>query len=90
MKVYLTLMVISALVAYAATPAMRHFAFRVGAVTAVRERDVHSVPTARLGGLAILLGLAGGIVIAHNIPFLAPVFEASGAVWGVLGGAAVV
>lgn len=90
MKVYLTLMVISALVAYAATPAMRHFAFRVGAVTAVRERDVHSVPTARLGGIAILLGLAGGIVIASNIPFLAPVFEASGAVWGVLGGAAVV
>lgn len=90
MKVYLTLMVISALVAYAATPAMRHFAFRVGAVTAVRARDVHSVPTARLGGLAILLGLAAGIVIAYNIPFLRPVFEASGAVWGVLGGATVV
>lgn len=90
MKVYLTLMAISALMAYAATPAMRHFAFRVGAVTAVRERDVHSVPTARLGGLAILLGLAAGIVVASNIPFLAPVFEASGAVWGVLSGAAVV
>ncbi len=90
MKVYLTLMVISALVTYAATPAMRHLAFRIGAVTAVRERDVHAVPTARLGGLALFLGLAGGIVIAYNIPFLAPVFAASGAAWGVLSGAAVV
>ena len=90
MKVYLTLMAIAAIVAYAATPAMRHLAFRVGAVTAVRARDVHSTPTARLGGLAILLGIAGGIVIAQNIPFLQPVFEASGAAWGVLGGAVLV
>jgi len=89
-KVYLTLLVVAALVAYAATPAMRHLAFRTGAVTAVRERDVHKLPTARLGGIAIFLGLAGGILIAHNIPFLAPVFEASGAAWGVLAGAALV
>ncbi|WP_084631193.1 MraY family glycosyltransferase [Demequina aestuarii] len=90
MKVYLTLMAIAAIVAYAATPAMRHLAFRVGAVTAVRARDVHATPTARLGGLAIFLGLAAGVVIAQNIPFLQPVFEASGAAWGVLGGAALV
>ncbi|WP_084105689.1 MraY family glycosyltransferase [Demequina sp. NBRC 110056] len=90
MKVYLTLLVVAALMAYAATPAMRHLAFRAGAVTAVRDRDVHKLPTARLGGIAIFLGIAAGIVIAQNIPFLAPVFEASGAVWGVLGGAAIV
>ena len=40
MKVYLILMAISALLAYVATPAMRHLAFRTGAVTAVRARDV--------------------------------------------------
>ncbi|WP_082096139.1 MraY family glycosyltransferase [Demequina flava] len=90
MKVYLTLLVIAALVTYAATPAMRHFAFRVGAVTAVRERDVHRKPTARLGGIAIFLGLAAGIAIAANIPFLSPVFESSPAAWGVLAGAAMV
>jgi len=89
-KVYLTLLVVAALVAYATTPAMRHLAFRTGAVTAVRERDVHTRPTARLGGIAIFLGIAAGILIAQNIPFLAPVFEASSAAWGVLAGAALV
>lgn len=90
MKVYLTLMVIAAVVAYTATPAMRHLAFRAGAVTAVRARDVHSRPTARLGGVAIFLGVAAGMLAASNIPFLAPVFEASRAPWALLAGAAVV
>ncbi len=57
MKVYLTLMAIAALVTYVATPAMRHLAFRVGAITAVRARDVHTAPIPRLGGVAIFLGL---------------------------------
>ncbi|WP_082093435.1 MraY family glycosyltransferase [Demequina sediminicola] len=90
MKVYLTLMVIAALVTYAATPAMRHLSFKVGAVTAVRARDVHRKPMARLGGIAILGGIAGAIAIASNTRFLEPVFEASNGAWGVLGGAALV
>lgn len=90
MKVYLALLVISALVTYVATPVMRHIAIRVGAVTAVRERDVHVVPTARLGGVAIFLGLAAGLVVASTVPFLSRVFEVSNSAWAVLGGAALV
>lgn len=90
MKVYLTLLVISALVAYVATPAMRHLAISVGAVTAVRARDVHVVPTARLGGVAVFLGVAAGLVVASTIPFLDRVFETSDSAWAVLAGAALV
>ena len=90
MKVYLILMAIAALLAYVATPAMRHLAFRTGAVTAVRARDVHTTPTPRLGGVAIFLGLASGIVFASAIPFLDPVFGAFKAPWAVLAGAALV
>ena len=90
MKVYLTVLVIAALVTYVATPVMRYLAFRVGAVTAARERDVHTVPTARLGGVAIYLGLVAAIVAASRIPFLGRVFEVSGAAWAVLGGAGLV
>jgi len=89
-KVYLILMAISALLAYVATPAMRHLAFRTGAVTAVRARDVHTTPTPRLGGVAIFLGIASGIVFASAIPFLDPVFGAFKAPWAVLAGAALV
>jgi len=89
-KVYLILMVIAALLAYVATPAMRHLAFRTGAVTAVRERDVHTTPTPRLGGVAIFVGIASGIVFASAIPFLDPIFNANRSAWAVLAGAALV
>ncbi len=87
MKVYLTLLLVAALVTYVATPVMRYLAYRMGAVTAVRERDVHTVPTARLGGVAIYLGIVAAIVVASVVPFLGRVFEVSGAAWAVLGGA---
>ncbi len=90
MKVYLTLLLFSALVTYIATPMMRHLAFRIGAVAAVRDRDVHKVPTARLGGVAIFLGIAAAITLASTIPFLRPAFANSGAAWAVIGGAALV
>ena len=90
MKVYLAILVIAALVTYVATPVMRNLAFRVGAVTTARERDVHKVPTARLGGVAIYLGLVAAIVVASRVPFLGSVFEVSGAAWAVLGGAGLV
>lgn len=87
MKVYLILLLVAAIVTYVSTPAMRHLAIRLGAVTAVRARDVHSVPTARLGGVAIFLGLAGGLVVASTIPFLHGVYERSHGAWAVLGAA---
>lgn len=90
MKVYLTLLVVSALVTYITTPAMRHLAIRLGAVTAVRDRDVHSVPTARLGGVAIFLGLTAGLLLASTIPFLEGVFEVSNSAWAVMAGAGLV
>ncbi|WP_062297727.1 MraY family glycosyltransferase [Demequina maris] len=90
MKVYLTLMAIAALVTYVATPAMRHLAFRVGAITAVRARDVHTTPIPRLGGIAIFLGIAVAGSVASAIPFLFPVFEAGREAWAVLAAAAIV
>lgn len=90
MKVYLTLLVVSAIITYVATPVMRHLAIRVGAITAVRARDVHVVPTARLGGVAVFLGIAAGLAVASTIPFLRGVFETSHGAWAVLGGAALV
>lgn len=90
MKVYLTLMLVAAVMTFVATPVMRALAHRVGAVTAVRDRDVHKIPTARLGGVAIFLGIGAAISLASAIPFLQPVYEVSGAAWAVLGGAALV
>jgi UDP-GlcNAc:undecaprenyl-phosphate GlcNAc-1-phosphate transferase len=40
----------------------------------IRDRDVHTTPTPRLGGAAIVLGLGAALVVAANLPVFAPVF----------------
>ncbi|MCL1799951.1 MAG: undecaprenyl/decaprenyl-phosphate alpha-N-acetylglucosaminyl 1-phosphate transferase [Promicromonosporaceae bacterium] len=89
MRVYVLLMLIAAAVTYLTTPAARWVARKTHAVSAVRERDVHVTPTPRLGGLAILAGIAAAMLIAWNTQFLGNIF-ASPQPWGVLGGAVLV
>ncbi|WP_432536472.1 glycosyltransferase family 4 protein [Kineococcus arenarius] len=90
MRVYLLVLVVAAAVTYLTTPLVRRLAQRVGAVTPLRERDVHSVPVPRMGGVAMLLGLAAGLLVASRVPFTSRVFDASpGPTW-VLVGAAIV
>lgn len=90
MRAYLLLMLIAAAVTFLATPAARWAAQRTGAITAVRARDVHSVPTPRLGGLAMLLGLVVAVVLASQMPFLDGIFADSHQAWAIVGGAAIV
>lgn len=77
MRTYVLVMLVAAAVTYLATPVVRRLAVRSGAITAVRARDVHNVPTPRLGGLAMLAGLAVATAVASKMPFLAGVFSAS-------------
>ncbi|NMR19947.1 glycosyltransferase family 4 protein [Cellulomonas fimi] len=90
MRVYLLVLLIAAAVTYLVTPVARWVALRVGAITAVRDRDVHAVPTPRLGGIAMLAGLAVAFAVASQIPFLAGVFADSRQAWGILGAATMV
>lgn len=87
MRTYLLVMVIAAAVTFLTTPVARSLAQAVHAVTPVRDRDVHSLPTARLGGVAMLAGLVVALVVASRIPYLAPVFSQSGQIQGLLAAA---
>lgn len=98
MRVYLLVMLVAAVVTFLTTPLARWVALRTGAITAVRDRDVHTIPTPRLGGLAMLLGLVVATVFASRVPFLSGVFErevagqlvADPRAWGIVGAAAIV
>lgn len=90
MRVYLLVMAIAAAVAYLATPVARWCALRWGAITAVRDRDVHAIPTPRLGGLAMFAGLLVAFVMASQITFLDGVFDNSRPIVGIVGGAGLV
>jgi len=77
-------------VTYLLTPAVRMLAVRVGAVTAVRARDVHSVPTPRMGGVAMYGGIVVAFLLVSQTQFLAGVFANTRQTVGVLGGAGLV
>ena len=89
MRAYLYIMLVAAAVTYLVTPLMRRMARRIGAITPVRDRDVHVVPVPRLGGVAMLAGFAAALVVASKMPFLQPVFPGE-TPWGVLLGATAV
>ncbi|CAM4010877.1 MraY family glycosyltransferase [Helcobacillus massiliensis] len=84
MRVYLFLLLVSAAVTFLATPAARLVARRFGAMTAVRQRDVHKDPTPRLGGVAMFAGVAVAMLIASRTKFLAPLFAESFQAWAIL------
>ncbi|GAA1862084.1 MraY family glycosyltransferase [Myceligenerans crystallogenes] len=86
---YLLLMLVAAAVTFVTTPAARWIALRTGAISAVRKRDVHSVPTPRAGGLAMMTGLVVAVLLGSRMPFLEGVFDGPQA-FGIVGGALIV
>ncbi len=74
---YLLVALITAVLTFLLTGLVRLFAIRIGAVAYPRSRDVHVVPMPRLGGLAMYLGICGGMLLAHQLPVLRRAFDYS-------------
>ncbi|GIG41487.1 MraY family glycosyltransferase [Cellulomonas phragmiteti] len=90
MRTYLLVAVIAAVVTYLTTPLARWCALRWGAITAVRDRDVHAIPTPRLGGMAMFAGLLVALLMGSQLAFLEPVYANPRPIFGIVGGAALV
>jgi UDP-GlcNAc:undecaprenyl-phosphate GlcNAc-1-phosphate transferase len=88
---YLLCLVAAAAVTYLLTPLARALALRWGAMAEVRDRDVHDEPTPRLGGLAMLAGLAAGLLLASKLPQMSSVFQVGNSpTLALLSGAAII
>ena len=70
MREYLITLLISAALCYLITPLVRAQAVRFGAVAGIRERDIHSTPTARWGGVAMWAAMALTFLIVSNLPLV--------------------
>ena len=90
MRVYLFIAAIAGGVTWLITPLVRHLAIGFGAVGPVRSRDVHTIPTPRMGGLAMLIGFAVALVFARRLPFIGTLFVNNTQPWVVLAGAAMI
>lgn len=89
MRVYLLLMFFAMGASLLLTPTVRRFALTFDVLTPLRERDVHIVPTPRLGGVAITAGFGLALVLGSRINYLRPIY-ADNIVWVVLVGAAAI
>ncbi|KAA9162048.1 undecaprenyl/decaprenyl-phosphate alpha-N-acetylglucosaminyl 1-phosphate transferase [Amycolatopsis acidicola] len=87
---YILVGLISATLTYLLTGLVRRFAIRAGAIANPRARDVHVIPIPRMGGIAMYLGVAGGMAMAHQLPVLRRAFEYSLDPVGVLIGGLVI
>ena len=74
MREYLLVLCVAAAVTYLLTPVARTFALRVGAMAEPRDRDVHAIPTPRLGGLAMYGGVCAAFLVASSLPARHPRF----------------
>jgi len=87
---YLLILFVAAAVTYLMTPVALRLAVRWGAMTEVRDRDVHAIPTPRLGGMAMFAGFAAALLVASRLPFLGEVFEESNDGIALLSGAGLI
>lgn len=87
---YLLTLCVTAAVTYLLTGPVRKFAIAIGAMPAIRARDVHREPTPRLGGIAMFFGLCAGLLVASNLQNLSGVFEQSNEPRALLSGAALI
>ncbi|MGD0558863.1 MAG: undecaprenyl/decaprenyl-phosphate alpha-N-acetylglucosaminyl 1-phosphate transferase [Streptosporangiaceae bacterium] len=84
MREYLLVMLVAAAVTYLLTPLVRRFAVAVGAQSMPRSRDVHTTPTPRLGGIAMYIGLAAGLLVTTRLTYLQQAFPTGRYVEGLL------
>ncbi|MFI5745342.1 MraY family glycosyltransferase [Streptomyces sp. NPDC051644] len=87
---YLLTLCVTAAVTYLLTGPVRKFAIAVGAMPAIRARDVHREPTPRLGGIAMFGGLCAGLIVADHLYNLDGVFQLSSEPRALLSGAALI
>lgn len=75
MREYALTFVIAVAVTYLLTPAVRRAAVAFGAAPPVRDRDVHTEPVPRMGGVAIYGGFAAALLVSAQLPHLRGVFN---------------
>lgn len=72
---YLLVLCVAMAVTFILTSVFRVLATRWGVMTKVRDRDVHVLPTPRLGGVAIYGGICAALLVAHLMPTLQRSFD---------------
>ncbi|PRB08345.1 MraY family glycosyltransferase [Microbacterium sp. MYb64] len=85
MKQYLFTVILTAAVTLACSWAVWQLSLRFKLYPGIRERDVHTTPTPRLGGVAMLLGILAAFAASAASPFFQIIWAQPQTMWSVLG-----
>ncbi|RJO72348.1 undecaprenyl/decaprenyl-phosphate alpha-N-acetylglucosaminyl 1-phosphate transferase [Nocardia panacis] len=75
MRELLLVVLISATVTLLATGGVRLLAIAFGAIAVPRDRDVHTQPIPRMGGVGMYIGVVAAVLFAHQLPALRRGFD---------------
>jgi UDP-GlcNAc:undecaprenyl-phosphate GlcNAc-1-phosphate transferase len=81
---------VSAIVTFAMAVLILKLSHRYRLYPKVRERDVHTRPTPRLGGIAMFIGFVVAFAVASQLPQLSLIFTEPLKVWGLLAAALII
>ena len=74
MREYLVTALLAAALCYVLTPAVKKWAEHFGAVAQIRSRDVHTLPTARWGGVAMWISMVLTFLIVRHLSLVGKSF----------------
>ena len=84
MKQYLFTIILTATITFALSWAVWQLSLRFKLYPGIRERDVHTTPTPRLGGVAIFFGIVTAIGVSAANTFLDALWVPPETLWAVL------
>ncbi|GAA1529571.1 UDP-GlcNAc:undecaprenyl-phosphate GlcNAc-1-phosphate transferase [Microbacterium ginsengiterrae] len=87
MKQYVFTIILTATITFVMSWAVWQLSLRFKLYPGIRERDVHTTPTPRLGGVAMFLGIAAAIGVSAANPFFSIMWVPPQTMWAVLGAA---
>jgi UDP-GlcNAc:undecaprenyl-phosphate/decaprenyl-phosphate GlcNAc-1-phosphate transferase len=90
MREYLLVLMVAAATTYLSTGVVRRVAIGARVMAPVRDRDVHAIPTPRLGGVAMFVGMCAALLVASQLPLMRSVYEESRDPIALLSGAALI
>src|SRR5664279_5676623 len=80
----------AAIVTYALALLVLKLSLKYRLYPKVRQRDVHTTPTPRLGGVAMFFGIVAAFAIASSLDNFSLIFNEPGKVFGLLGAALII
>ncbi len=90
MRFYVLTVVVTALLTLGLTALVWRLGLRYRLYPEIRERDVHTTPKPRIGGVAMYVGVLAAFALSSQIPYFAIIWNDPARIWSILGAATLI